>query len=244
MDFIYSDQPAYLNIKEERYFIIGKITYNLGFLVHALWILLFYFLEIYELAIFNIFSVLVFSLSIKLNEKSKFMVAITFAYLEVVLHQWLAVYYVGWDTGFQYYIFGIVILPFLTEKPKKTIKFILAFIGIVSFLFLRYRYKGVAPIYQLDDIAAEFFTYDNTITCMVLIAIWSSYFNISVYNAEVALEEEKQRSELLLNNILPKSIVSRLKSENHTIADRYDDVTVLFLDIVGFTKISETVSPK
>jgi len=61
--------------------------------------------------------------------------------------------------------------------------------------------------------------------------------------AEQQLDEERHRSEALLENMLPKSIAERLKREPGPIADGYDAVTVLFADIVGFTPLSETMSP-
>lgn len=57
------------------------------------------------------------------------------------------------------------------------------------------------------------------------------------------LFEEKETSERLLLNILPKNIAERLKNGESTIADSFVEVTVLFADIVGFTKLSQTVTP-
>jgi len=49
------------------------------------------------------------------------------------------------------------------------------------------------------------------------------------------LDDERAKSAALLRNILPQSIIERLSAGEQTIADRYDDVTVLFSDLVGFT---------
>ena len=62
--------------------------------------------------------------------------------------------------------------------------------------------------------------------------------------------EEQKISEKLLQNVLPGSIVKRLKAQhefvlnntNNVIVDSFSNVSVLFADIVGFTKFSETVS--
>ena len=53
-----------------------------------------------------------------------------------------------------------------------------------------------------------------------------------------ALRVEKERSEQLLLNILPRAIVTRLNGGEAVIADRLRDVTILFADIVGFTRIA------
>jgi class 3 adenylate cyclase len=52
------------------------------------------------------------------------------------------------------------------------------------------------------------------------------------------LEEEREKSRSLLLNILPEEIIDRLAAGESVIADRYDAVTVLFSDFVGFTEIS------
>lgn len=60
----------------------------------------------------------------------------------------------------------------------------------------------------------------------------------------IDLEIERDKSERLLRNILPESIASRLKEPGSTtIADRFEEVTVLFSDLVNFTSISEKESP-
>jgi adenylate cyclase len=52
------------------------------------------------------------------------------------------------------------------------------------------------------------------------------------------LRSEKEKSETLLLNILPKSIVARLQLGETAIADAVPDVTILFADLVGFTSLS------
>nr|WP_242025865.1 adenylate/guanylate cyclase domain-containing protein [Leptolyngbya sp. FACHB-60] len=63
---------------------------------------------------------------------------------------------------------------------------------------------------------------------------------------EIALKElnkEKERSEQLLINILPESIVQRLKENGTSIAEHFDEVTILFADIVNFTPIAARLQP-
>jgi adenylate cyclase len=61
------------------------------------------------------------------------------------------------------------------------------------------------------------------------------------YSQELA--EEKEKSERLLLNILPQAIAERLKQGETTIADSFSDVTVMFADLVGFTKLSTHLLP-
>jgi len=58
------------------------------------------------------------------------------------------------------------------------------------------------------------------------------------------LQIEQERSERLLLNILPGAVAERLKNSNQTIADGFADVTVMFADIVNFTKVAEGLSPQ
>ena len=70
---------------------------------------------------------------------------------------------------------------------------------------------------------------------------------INLYGTEITatleLEEAHKANELLLLNILPASIADRLKKGEGLIADRFEDMSVLFADVVGFTQISRNMSP-
>ena len=58
------------------------------------------------------------------------------------------------------------------------------------------------------------------------------------------LRAEKERSETLLLNILPRSIVERLRHGETVIADRIAEATILFSDLVDFTALAAKMSPE
>jgi len=60
---------------------------------------------------------------------------------------------------------------------------------------------------------------------------------------ESALRRSQKQSEQLLLNILPQGIVQRLKENPGSIAHQFGDVTVLFADIVDFSRLSAHLSP-
>jgi adenylate cyclase len=67
-----------------------------------------------------------------------------------------------------------------------------------------------------------------------------------IHQREVAyklLRVEQEKSENLLLNILPKEIAEVLKNQGGTIADQYDQVSILFADLVNFTPLSAELSP-
>jgi len=55
---------------------------------------------------------------------------------------------------------------------------------------------------------------------------------------------QRRKSEKLLLNVLPAKIAKRLKAKEHPIADHFDDASIIFIDLVGFTKMSSSANPK
>ncbi len=61
---------------------------------------------------------------------------------------------------------------------------------------------------------------------------------------KVALEMEKEKSERLLNNILPEDTATQLKKDGRSAARDFSLVTVMFTDFVGFTQVAEKMNAK
>ncbi|MFI5011880.1 MAG: adenylate/guanylate cyclase domain-containing protein [Hyphomicrobiales bacterium] len=57
------------------------------------------------------------------------------------------------------------------------------------------------------------------------------------------LQVEKSKSDALLLNILPATIVERIRQGEVVIADRFPEATILFSDLVGFTGLAARSSP-
>jgi adenylate cyclase len=87
-----------------------------------------------------------------------------------------------------------------------------------------------------DEVGTAFFVLN--ITGVSLTAFLLLQYSIR------AREAARARSERLLLNVLPRAIADRLKRDEGVIADAYDDVTVLFADIAGFTPFADRTPPE
>ncbi|MEI6881150.1 MAG: adenylate/guanylate cyclase domain-containing protein [Bacteroidota bacterium] len=67
--------------------------------------------------------------------------------------------------------------------------------------------------------------------------------NEQLTNVNLQVQKEKKKSDDLLLNILPEEIADELKNKGEIEAKLYNHVSVIFTDFVGFTNISENLSP-
>jgi class 3 adenylate cyclase len=84
---------------------------------------------------------------------------------------------------------------------------------------------------------------------VALLPVWVPEFGfINVYGTDITAAREVERAhrenERLLLNILPASIAERLRAGESTIADGFEEMTVLFADVVGFTRFASRLEPR
>jgi len=112
-----------------------------------------------------------------------------------------------------------------------------------------YLLAGSVPkSFDLSTVAVFFVLNFAAISVMIYSLLW--YFASEKQKLRVQVDAqheeiriEKDRSERLLLNILPPAIAERLKRNEINIAQGHADVTVMFADIVGFTRMTEELSP-
>jgi class 3 adenylate cyclase len=111
-----------------------------------------------------------------------------------------------------------------------------------------YMLAGTVRFVDLSTVAVFFVLNFAAISVMIYALLWYFANEKQKLRGEVdatyaAVMAEKERSDRLLLNILPPSIAERLKRNETNIAQGHADVTVMFADIVGFTRMTEELSP-
>jgi class 3 adenylate cyclase len=138
--------------------------------------------------------------------------------------------------------------------PRESIAWFIAYIFLTAL-------SGFFDYYLADSLASKgpkiatettvFFFALNFAAISTIVYLLLRYAVIERARAQAELEathqklqEEQDRSERLLLNILPGPIAERLKRDKQTIADGFADVSVMFVDIVNFTRIAEGMTPQ
>lgn len=237
--------PDPIPLQSHRYFFVGRIGQLFAITAHTVWMTVFFALNLPALGILNFFSVLIYLISMYVQQRGKLTLATSLGGLEVIVHQVVAVWFLGLSAGFQYYLLMVLIMPFLAYKYDKVLSFIVSSLALCTYALLEMLLQNHWPYYAVEPQILTIFKTTNIVFALLLIQTWSYIFNSFVNKAEDALETENQRAENLLHNILPEPIADRLKlNESKTIADGHSSVTVLFLDLVNFTPLASEKKPE
>lgn len=133
------------------------------------------------------------------------------------------------------------ILLFSRNEIRLFLKYYLMIIfGFLLVIFWNLKYGAIMPI---DPDMLRIF---DTIVGIdgIFIALYFTYFFFSENTKYKALlYNEREKSDHLLLSIFPEKIANKLRISNASVADSFENVTILFADIVGFTRFSNTMSP-
>ncbi len=193
--------------------------------------------------IISIVAVLVYMHVIHLNGIRRYKIARVILLLNGNLQISSIAFLIGRDSGTHLFLFAAILSPFLYYSIEK-IKVPLFFSGlsVLLYVLLEISFYMAEPIIKLEPIISKAIYITTYLCCMLAVVTFAVYMYVENMISEGRLEEERQRSEKLLLNILPETIAARLKNGETPIADSYHNVSVLFSDIVGFTAIASKLS--
>lgn len=232
-----------------RFYKLSNLVLTLGMAIHSTWIWLFLLMDVPEMALINVVSVLVYIFCIVINRYGYHFTSSVIMVVEILVHQLYAVKSFGWDAGFQNYVIVIGLFPFLMPKGRWIMKSILLGACICTYIILDYTSQNQQAIHQIGPAFLNYLKITNILFSYTSMAISGGYFNIAMHETEGRLRrktnellEEKNKSDELLLNILPQETAQELKETGSSKPKSFEMVTVIFTDFKNFTQYSEKLS--
>jgi adenylate cyclase len=122
------------------------------------------------------------------------------------------------------------------ELPK--LRNFIVLLSLVSFMFLEFMSFFIEPVIRFSPLYIEWLRHTIDIGMVTFAFGLTFYIANEIRKSDDEIETERTKSEKLLLNILPAAIAAQLKLNEGVIAERYEESSVLFADIAGFTVLS------
>ena len=236
----YLEAPKNLDGASSRLYVIASANIPFAMLIHILYIPLFMWMKVPEMALVNIFSVIAWAFVLYSVRRMMFSTAWVIFTAEIMLHAGFCSHYVGWGFGNQYFLFTLVGMSFLLPR-KIYLSMTIAVAAIIEFVILS-RWSNETPWNENPDLL-YLLNVINIVIALGISVFDTLHYQMIIHQTEAELKKANSKSEKLLANVFPHAILEKLKNKEETIADRFDCASVFFADIMGFTPLSEKLSP-
>ncbi len=151
----------------------------------------------------------------------------------------------GHETNTHLFLFLVIYVAFFIYPAReRSYMYGIILLTLTSFIGLEVWFLDHRGILSLSPAFVKAMALNFNIGLLVYISGFSFYIYTIYFRAEAGLELERKKSETLLHNILPVTVADRLKTGATTIAEGFDECSVLFADIEGFTGFSEREPPE
>jgi len=234
--------------KEERRNIFVSYLLNIATAIYTFfWAIIFYDFDRFFLAgvcvsvsvSFLLLFLVVFKFSISFKLYRFILATIIMAGLSVItitLGRFSSSLYV-------FYLVPMGMIMVFSRKEKRIFFIYLFFFGVVFLGVLYYTFTQ-DPLANLSSQDLQETNFNDAWTTMILSFILAYLYWNQNSILQKLLVQEQEKSDRLLLSIFPQEIAKRLKGKQESVVESYENVTVLFADIVGFTSYSERMTPK
>jgi class 3 adenylate cyclase len=189
-----------------------------------------------------IYVILLF-FTIILNSKGKLLAARVYLFfLSFVYIGTVALLQGNQANSYMFFLSEALVVFFIFPNRERKWMYSLVVLSFVGYAVFNMVHEYLEPILRVPDEFAKSRKVATDISIAILQISFSFYIYSTFRKAEFSALIEHDKSEKLLQNILPMSIIKKLRENPDTIAERFEDCTVLFSDIVGFTQMSRKMS--
>jgi diguanylate cyclase (GGDEF)-like protein len=159
-------------------------------LVHLSFILVFDSAGVEAMARINMASVLMYALAAMLVQHNRLNLAIALMGFELAAHGLLAVWVVGWDTGFHYYIILIIPVSIVSTLAKAGFKAVIAVTTALFYIGLDVVFRKAEPAYALPPAVLNSLHYFNLASILLILGLLALVYYRLVAEAQASLHEQ------------------------------------------------------
>lgn len=220
--------------------------------ISCFYVVLYLSLGLKALALFNTIFVFLYGIVALINKQSFMRIMGVLLILVGVLQLvGTGLFFLPPSMGIHFYLMVIPIFSLIVIHPRDRFWWIFFTVVVLAFIgWFEWKRELWGSIYGSHLLAADLSIYRGLSAVFTVTLSFSVFwiFHRDLNLARKDLYSAYERSESLLRNMLPLSIARRLKKKQHTIADTFEEASVLFADLVGFTSLaasrpaSETVT--
>ncbi len=221
----------------------GSRVTEIMILMHTALLVYFFLLGVYLMAAVNVISLITYCVEFRILKKNAGIYLTVFIF-EVLIHMSFAIAAVGWDAGFQYYVFAIIPVIFFADHTVRkdgiytAHPVALSLICIFTFLGCRYFVSRGRPLYLVDP---EMLFWTNTINGVMILGllfIFSMVYIHQILEIENKLVESAEFDEL--TKLPNRHYLDRLLADRKIgVPGGIKEYAVAILDIDNFKKVND-----
>ncbi len=237
-----------INIKNHKFYSTIHSATLIGLIGHSCFVLIFILLKMPFMAFLNIVSVCLYSTGLVLNKNKYHKITLYLGIIDVITHVIVAVLYLGWNSGFHYYIICLIPIIFFASPVTFSTQMRLFLLSFSAHVALKYLTSYITPFYIAEKSTLIFLSYFNAFATFTIISVLAHYYSVASAQTENTLKTANKELETLaftdpLTGLLNRrTMLKEIEHQFKMYTKHQKPLSIIIADIDDFKRFNDKYS--